>query len=64
MHAGMYAAEAIVESLKKDIDSVNFEAYDEKIRNSVIEKDLYESRNMRQPLLQGLLPRRRASPRR
>ncbi len=32
MHAGMYAAEAIVESLKKDIDSVNFESYDEKIR--------------------------------
>ena len=32
MHAGMYAAEAIVESLKKDIDSVNFEAYDEKVR--------------------------------
>ena len=32
MHAGMYAAEAIVESLKADIDSVNFENYDEKIR--------------------------------
>ena len=32
MHAGMYAAEAIVESLKADIDSVNFESYDEKIR--------------------------------
>ncbi len=42
MHAGMYAAEAIVESLKKDIDSVNFESYDEKIRGSVIEKDLYQ----------------------
>ena len=59
MHAGMYAAEAIVESLKQDIDSVNFEAYDEKIRNSVIEKDLYESRNMRQPLLQRPDRRRR-----
>jgi len=34
----MYAAEAIVESLKKDIDSVNFESYDKAIRNSVIEK--------------------------
>ena len=32
MHAGMYAAEAIVEALKNDIDSVNFEAYDEKVR--------------------------------
>ena len=62
MHAGMYAAETIVESLKEDIDSVNFEAYDEKIRNSVIEKDLYKSRNMRQPLLQGLVRRRRRSP--
>src|SRR3954462_4570066 len=37
MHAGMYAAEAIVESLKKDIDSVNFESYDESIRKSDIE---------------------------
>ena len=55
MHAGMYAAEAIVESLKKDIDSVNFESYDEKIRNSVIEKDLYRSRNMKQPLTRGLI---------
>jgi electron-transferring-flavoprotein dehydrogenase len=55
MHAGMYAAEAIVESLKQDIDSVNFESYDEKIRNSVIEKDLYRSRNMKQPLTRGLI---------
>jgi electron-transferring-flavoprotein dehydrogenase len=55
MHAGMYAAEAIVESLKKDIDSVNFESYDESIRSSVIEKDLYRSRNMKQPLTRGLI---------
>jgi electron-transferring-flavoprotein dehydrogenase len=48
MHAGMYAAETIIESLKKDIDSVNFEAYDEKIHNSEIEKDIYKSRNVRQ----------------
>jgi electron-transferring-flavoprotein dehydrogenase len=51
MHAGMYAAETIVESLKQD--SVNFEAYDEKVHNSLIEKDLYESRNMRQPFSKG-----------
>jgi electron-transferring-flavoprotein dehydrogenase len=51
MHAGMYAAETIVESLKRD--SVNFEAYDEKVHNSQIEKDLYESRNMRQPFSKG-----------
>jgi electron-transferring-flavoprotein dehydrogenase len=55
MHAGMYAAEAIVEELKRDIDSVNFEAYDKKIRDSVIEKDLYRSRNMKQPLSRGLI---------
>jgi len=55
MHAGMYAAESIVESLKADIDSVNFESYDEKIRGSVIEKDLYRSRNMKQPLTRGLI---------
>ena len=53
MHAGMYAAETIVEALKKDIDSVNFEAYDEKVHKSLIEKDLYESRNMRQPFSKG-----------
>jgi electron-transferring-flavoprotein dehydrogenase len=53
--AGMYAAESIVESLKRDIDSVNFESYDEKIRGSEIEKDLYRSRNMKQPLTKGLI---------
>jgi electron-transferring-flavoprotein dehydrogenase len=51
MHAGMYAAETIVEALKQD--SVNFEAYDEKVHNSMIEKDLYQSRNMRQPFSKG-----------
>jgi len=55
MHAGIYAAEAIVESLKEDVDSVNFESYDKKIRDSQIEKDLYRSRNMKQPLTRGLI---------
>jgi electron-transferring-flavoprotein dehydrogenase len=53
MHAGMYAAEAIVDALKRD--SVNFEAYDEKVRNSAIEEDLHRTRNMRQPLNKGLI---------
>jgi electron-transferring-flavoprotein dehydrogenase len=53
MHAGMYAAEAIVESLKRD--SVNFEEYERKVKKSVIEDDLYRSRNMRQPLSKGLI---------
>lgn len=51
MHAGMFAAESIVAALKED--SVNFEAYDEKVHNSLIEKDLFESRNMRQPFSKG-----------
>ncbi len=51
MHAGIYAAETIVDALKRD--SLNFEAYDEKVHNSMIEKDLYESRNMRQPFSKG-----------
>ncbi|MEJ7876140.1 MAG: electron-transfer flavoprotein:ubiquinone oxidoreductase [Solirubrobacterales bacterium] len=53
MHAGMYAADAIVDALKEDSDSVNFEAYDRKVRSSVIEKEIYESRNMRQPFDKG-----------
>ncbi len=48
MHAGMYAAEAIVESLKKDSESVDFSGYEERVRKSDIEKDLYKSRNVRQ----------------
>jgi electron-transferring-flavoprotein dehydrogenase len=51
MHAGMYAAEAIFEALKKD--SVNLEGYDERVRKSNIESDLFESRNMRQPFSKG-----------
>src|SRR6266480_4586491 len=53
MHAGMYAAEAIVDSLKRD--SVNFDAYDQRVRGSLIGDDLYRSRNMRQPLSRGLV---------
>jgi electron-transferring-flavoprotein dehydrogenase len=51
MHAGMYAAEAIVEALKRD--SLNFEAYDKRVRESVIGEDMYRSRNMRQPFAKG-----------
>ncbi len=48
MHAGIYAAEAIVESLKKDPESVNFEGYEARVRKSDIEKDLFKSKNVRQ----------------
>jgi len=51
MHAGMYAAEEIVAALKRD--DVNFSAYDERVRKSVIGEDLYRSRNMRQPFSKG-----------
>ena len=51
MHAGMYAAEAIVDALKQD--SINFEAYDKRARESVIGEDIYRSRNMRQPFSKG-----------
>jgi electron-transferring-flavoprotein dehydrogenase len=53
MHSGMFAAEAIVESLKQD--SVNFEGYERRVKNSLIETDLWQSRNMRQPLSKGLI---------
>jgi electron-transferring-flavoprotein dehydrogenase len=51
MHAGMYAAETIVEQLKQD--SINFEAYHDRVEKSQIGKDLYRSRNMRQPFSHG-----------
>ena len=53
MHAGMYAADAIIDSLKADPESVNFDAYHEKVHASVIGKELYESRNMRAPFSRG-----------
>jgi electron-transferring-flavoprotein dehydrogenase len=53
MHSGMYAAEAIVEALRED--SVNFEGYERRVKDSPIEKDLWQSRNMRQPLSRGLI---------
>ncbi|HEU4980808.1 MAG TPA: electron-transfer flavoprotein:ubiquinone oxidoreductase [Solirubrobacterales bacterium] len=51
IHSGMYAAEAIVESLKSE--SVNFEGYERRVKHSLIEDELYESRNMRQPFSKG-----------
>jgi len=51
MHAGIYAAEAIVQALKQD--SINFDSYDLRVRKSVIGEDMYRSRNMRQPFSRG-----------
>ena len=53
MHAGIYAADAIVESLSADPDSVNFEGYERRVRGSAIDSDLFRSRNMRQPFSKG-----------
>jgi electron-transferring-flavoprotein dehydrogenase len=53
MHSGIYAAETIVEALKKDAEAVNFDTYDEKVHKSLIEKDLYKSRNVRQVFSKG-----------
>ena len=51
MHAGMYAAEEIVAALKRE--EVDFSAYDERVRSSLIGKDLYRWRNGRQPFSKG-----------
>ncbi len=51
MHAGMYAAEAIVDALKQD--SINFEAYHERVHKSIIGEDMYKWRNVRQVFSKG-----------
>jgi electron-transferring-flavoprotein dehydrogenase len=48
MHAGMFAAEAIVEQLKSG-STEDLSNYADKVRRSEIQKDLYRTRNMRQP---------------
>jgi electron-transferring-flavoprotein dehydrogenase len=48
MHAGMFAAEAIYEGLKTG-STDDLSSYDEMVRDSEIVKDLYRTRNMRQP---------------
>jgi electron-transferring-flavoprotein dehydrogenase len=54
MHAGMFAAEAIYQNLKRG--SVNdFSNYQQAVEGSVIRKDVHRSRNMRQPFAKGFL---------
>ena len=53
MHAGMFAAEAIYESLKANGTAHDLSSYQEKVKGSVIEKDIHRSRNMRQPFGKG-----------
>jgi electron-transferring-flavoprotein dehydrogenase len=53
MHAGMHAAEAIYNALKKNGSADDLSEYQELVEDSVIEKDMYRSRNMRQPFGKG-----------
>lgn len=54
MHAGMFAAEAIVERLRAG-STDDLSNYAGKVRGSAIEKDIRRSRNMRQPFAKGFL---------
>jgi electron-transferring-flavoprotein dehydrogenase len=51
IRAGMLAAETIYEGLRSG--STDFEAYDQRVEDSEIGADLYESRNMKQPFGRG-----------
>jgi electron-transferring-flavoprotein dehydrogenase len=55
MHAGMFAAEAIVERLKNRSGEVvaDLSNYQDKVEASDIEKDRYRTRNARQPFAKG-----------
>jgi electron-transferring-flavoprotein dehydrogenase len=51
MYAGMYAAESIVAALKRE--EVDFSSYHDRVHESEIGRDLFRSRNMRQPFSKG-----------
>jgi electron-transferring-flavoprotein dehydrogenase len=54
MHAGIYAAEAIFEGLKHGDGTVtDLSGYEERVRSSAIDKEIYRSRNMRQVFSKG-----------
>ncbi|MEA2480754.1 MAG: electron-transferring-flavoprotein dehydrogenase, partial [Thermoleophilaceae bacterium] len=55
MHAGIYAAEAIYERLKSGGDTSDLSNYQDAVEDSVIDKDIYRSRNMRQPFSRGFV---------
>jgi electron-transferring-flavoprotein dehydrogenase len=52
MHAGMFAAEAIFDALKRG-STDDLSAYDNLVRDSVIDEDIHRSRNMRQVFANG-----------
>jgi electron-transferring-flavoprotein dehydrogenase len=51
IHAGIMAAETIFEQLKAG--SSDFSAYADRVEDSLIGKELYQSRNMKQPFSRG-----------
>jgi electron-transferring-flavoprotein dehydrogenase len=51
IHSGILAAERIFEALKSG--STDLSPYEQAVEDSVIGKDLYESRNMKQPFAKG-----------
>jgi len=51
IHAGILAADTIVAQLKAR--STNFSAYDQRVQESVIGRELFRSRNMKQPFAKG-----------
>jgi electron-transferring-flavoprotein dehydrogenase len=53
IHSGMMAAETIYKQLKEG--SLDFSEYHERVIDSDIGRDLYESRNMEQPFEKGLV---------
>ncbi|MGI8920569.1 MAG: 4Fe-4S dicluster domain-containing protein [Solirubrobacteraceae bacterium] len=51
MHSGILAAEKIYDALKRD--STDLSAYDDAVHDSLIGRDLYRTRNMKQPFARG-----------
>jgi len=51
IHAGIYAAEVIFKQLRSG--GTDFSEYDRRVEDSLIGKDLYRSRNMKQPFGRG-----------
>jgi electron-transferring-flavoprotein dehydrogenase len=51
IHSGIMAAETIFERLRDG--GTDFSAYDKRVEDSLIGKELYESRNMKQPFARG-----------
>ena len=54
MHAGIYAAETIFEGIKRGEGTVtDLSGYEQRVRSSSIDKEIYRSRNMRQVFSKG-----------